>query len=172
MNSTALTVLLIIYLSGLIVIGVNDIRKAKDFEGFAVAGKKQTSFVVIFSLLATIIGASTTMGITTTVYNIGFPGIWWLLFGAIGLFLQSLLISDKFRSLNADTCSKDNARKTGRNDNSTYYRNIMDRSHCRTAGSHEWSNIIHNREEQQDCIYHSCSCGYTLYDYWRADVGC
>ena len=103
MNSTALTVLLIIYLSGLIVIGVNDIRKAKDFEGFAVAGKKQTSFVVIFSLLATIIGASTTMGITTTVYNIGFPGIWWLLFGAIGLFLQSLLISDKFRSLNADT---------------------------------------------------------------------
>ena len=103
MNSTALTVLLVIYLAVLIVIGVIDIRKAKSFNDFAVAGKKQTSFVVIMSLLATVIGASTTMGITTTVYNIGFPGIWWLIFGAVGLLLQSLLISEKVRSLNADT---------------------------------------------------------------------
>ena len=103
MDKTFLTIALIVYLVVLIVIGIIDIKKTKDFSNFAVAGKKQTSFVVILSLLATIIGASTTMGITTTVYNIGFPGIWWLLFGAIGLFLQSVFISKKFRSLNADT---------------------------------------------------------------------
>lgn len=103
MNSTVLTVLLVIYLAVLIVIGIIDIRKAKNFSDFAAAGKNQTSFVVIMSLLATMIGASTTMGITTTVYNIGFPGIWWLIFGAVGLLLQSLLISEKVRSLNADT---------------------------------------------------------------------
>ena len=90
MDKTFLTIALIVYLVVLIVIGIIDIKKTKDFSNFAVAGKKQTSFVVILSLLATIIGASTTMGITTTVYNIGFPGIWWLLFGAIGLFLQSV----------------------------------------------------------------------------------
>lgn len=103
MNSTALTVLLIAYLAALIVIGVIDIKKAKNFDDFAVAGRRQTTFVVIMSLLATVIGASTTMGITTTVYNIGFPGIWWLLFGAVGLLLQSLLIAKKVRELNADT---------------------------------------------------------------------
>ena len=83
MDKTFLTIALIVYLVVLIVIGIIDIKKTKDFSNFAVAGKKQTSFVVILSLLATIIGASTTMGITTTVYNIGFPGIWRLLFGAI-----------------------------------------------------------------------------------------
>ncbi len=102
-SSTLLIVLLVIYLIGLVVIGFMDIRRSKSFSDFAVAGKKQASFVVIMSLLATVIGASTTMGLTDTVFNIGFPGIWWLAFGAIGLILQSLFISKKVREMNSDT---------------------------------------------------------------------
>ncbi|MBQ2054649.1 MAG: hypothetical protein II492_06615, partial [Eubacterium sp.] len=45
----------------------------------------------------------TTIGICDTVYSIGFPGIWWLAFGAIGLILQSVFISGKVRATEADT---------------------------------------------------------------------
>ncbi|MCR5149555.1 MAG: sodium:solute symporter family protein [Eubacterium sp.] len=103
MNSTALTVLLVIYITALIIIGIFDLRKAKSFSDFAVAGKKQRSFFVIMSLLATVLGASTTMGISNTTYVVGFPAVWWLVFGVIGLLLQALFISEKVRGLNADT---------------------------------------------------------------------
>lgn len=94
---------LVLYLFLFIAIGVLDSRNIKSFTDYSVAGKKQTSLSVIMTLLATVIGASTTIGITTTVYNIGFPGIWWLAFGALGLVLQSVFLSEKVRNIGADT---------------------------------------------------------------------
>ncbi len=94
---------LLLYLIVFIVIGVLDIRNIKSFTDYSVAGKKQNSRSVLMTLLATMIGASTTIGITDTVYDIGFPGIWWLVFGAIGLILQSLFLSKKVRDIGADT---------------------------------------------------------------------
>ena len=75
----------------------------KTFTDYAVAGRVQGSFAVTMTLLATVVGASTTIGICDTVYSIGFPGIWWLAFGAIGLILQSVFISGKVRATEADT---------------------------------------------------------------------
>ena len=103
-----------LYLILFIVIGIWDIRNIKSFTDYSVAGKKQTSLSVVMTLLATVIGASTTIGITTTVYNIGFPGIWWLAFGAIGLILQSLFLSEKVRSIGADTLPDLAAKIVGR----------------------------------------------------------
>ena len=94
---------LFFYLIIFIVIGILDIRNIRSFTDYSVAGKKQNSLTVVMTLLATIVGASTTIGITTTVYNIGFPGIWWLAFGAVGLILQSVFLSEKVRSIGADT---------------------------------------------------------------------
>ncbi|MBQ8952286.1 MAG: hypothetical protein IJ065_14205 [Eubacterium sp.] len=94
---------LIIYLAAFIAISIFDIKKVKDFKDYAVAGMSQNTFAVTMSLLATVVGASTTIGITDTVYSIGFPGIWWLMFGAVGLILQSFVISEKVRSTNAAT---------------------------------------------------------------------
>ena len=94
---------LVLYLVVFITIGVLDAKKIQDFTDFSVAGKNQSRFAVIMTLLATVIGASTTIGITDTVYKIGFPGIWWLGFGAIGLILQSMFLSEKVRAINADT---------------------------------------------------------------------
>ncbi len=97
------TIALLLYLVVFIFIGILDIRNIKSFTDYSVAGKKQNSLSVVMTLLATVIGASTTIGITTTVYNIGFPGIWWLAFGAVGLILQSVFLSKKVRDIGADT---------------------------------------------------------------------
>ncbi len=94
---------LLAYLVVFIVIGILDIKNIKSFTDYSVAGKKQSSLAVVMTLLATVVGASTTIGITTTVYNLGFPGIWWLAFGAIGLILQSVFLSRKVREIGADT---------------------------------------------------------------------
>ena len=94
---------LIVYLLIFVGIGIFDARGVKDFTDYSVAGKRQSALAVVMTLLATVVGASTTIGITDTVNNIGFPGIWWLMFGAIGLILQSFIISEKVRSTGADT---------------------------------------------------------------------
>ncbi|MCR4845330.1 MAG: hypothetical protein K5865_01150 [Eubacterium sp.] len=102
MNTTFL-VALFIYLFIFIAISIIDTRSVKSFTDYAVAGRRQSTFAVTMTLLATVIGASTTIGITDTVYSIGFPGIWWLAFGAIGLILQSIFISEKVRMTEAAT---------------------------------------------------------------------
>ncbi len=94
---------LVLYLAAFIVMGLMDLRRVKGFKDYSVAGKRQGSLAVLMTLLATMIGASTTIGITDTVYRIGFPGIWWLAFGALGLVLQACFLSEKVRSLDADT---------------------------------------------------------------------
>ena len=92
-----------IYLLIFLIISLLDIKGIKTFTDYAVAGRVQGSFAVTMTLLATVVGASTTIGICDTVYSIGFPGIWWLAFGAIGLILQSVFISGKVRATEADT---------------------------------------------------------------------
>ena len=92
-----------IYLLIFLIISLLDMKGIKTFIDYAVAGRVQGSFAVTMTLLATVVGASTTIGICDTVYSIGFPGIWWLAFGAIGLILQSVFISGKVRATEADT---------------------------------------------------------------------
>ena len=102
MNTTFL-IALGLYLLIFVIIGIMDIRKVKSFTDYGVAGKSQGTFAVTMTLLATMLGASTTIGIADTVNQIGFPGIWWLIFGALGLLLQSFILSEKVRQTNADT---------------------------------------------------------------------
>ena len=102
MNQIFITALLI-YLVIFIVIGILNNRKIKSFTDYSVAGKNQNTLAVVMTLLATMVGASTTIGITDTVYSIGFPGIWWLAFGAVGLVLQSVFLSQKVRDFGAVT---------------------------------------------------------------------
>ncbi len=94
---------LLLYLIVFIIIAILDIKNITSFTDYSIAGKKQNTLTIVMTLLATVVGASTTIGITTTVYNIGFPGIWWLFFGAIGLILQSIFLSQKVRDIGADT---------------------------------------------------------------------
>ena len=102
MNSVFIAALAI-YLIIFIAIAVIDYKKSSDFEEYVAAGKRQGLFAVTMTLLATMVGASATLGIADTVFTIGFPGIWWLVFGSIGLLLQSLLLSEKIRGTDATT---------------------------------------------------------------------
>ncbi len=95
--------ILIIYITILFVVGIYDATKVKNFEDYSVAGKKQNFIRVFLSLMATMIGASATIGIADRVVKIGFPAFWWLGVGTIGLLLQALLLSKKIRSLDAGT---------------------------------------------------------------------
>ncbi len=94
---------IIIYISIMFGISVYDYFKIKTFEDYAVAGKNQGFKTVFLSLMASIIGASATIGLTDRVAEIGFPAFWWLGVGAMGLILQSVFLSEKIRSLNANT---------------------------------------------------------------------
>ncbi|SNU06706.1 solute:Na+ symporter, SSS family [Lachnospiraceae bacterium] len=102
MNTTFL-IALGFYLLLFMIIGLMDVKKIKTFNDYGMAGKDQGTFAVTTTLLATVLGASTTIGIVDTVYQIGFPGIWWLIFGALGLLLQSFILSEKVRETGADT---------------------------------------------------------------------
>ena len=89
-------------------------KNTENLVDFITAGKSQGTYAVTMTLLATIIGASASIGVTDTVYNIGFPGIWWLVFGVIGLVLQALLLSEKVRNLDANTLPELTAKIVGK----------------------------------------------------------
>lgn len=96
-------VYVIIYVALLLLIGIIDARKVKSFDDFAVAGRKQSQTFVTLSLLATIIGASATIGVMGRVTSLGFPAFWWLGVGSIGLLLQAFLLSERVREMDANT---------------------------------------------------------------------
>ena len=94
-------IFVLIYIIIFTVIGFYDMKKVKSFEEYAVAGKKQGTSKVLLSILATAIGASATIGIVDRTASIGFPAVWWLLVGAVGLVLQGIFLSEKVRALDA-----------------------------------------------------------------------
>jgi SSS family solute:Na+ symporter len=106
-----MTAAIIIYIVLLAGIGIYDSFKVKDFTDFAVAGKNQKFSRVFLSMMATMIGASATIGIVDTTAKLGFPAFWWLGVGSVGLICQALFLSEKIRALSADTLP-DLAQKT------------------------------------------------------------
>lgn len=98
-----MTIAILIFTILIIGISIYDFITVKNFQDFACAGKSQRFFPVYFSLMASMIGASATMGINDKVIAIGFPAFWWLAVGAIGLVAQSFFLSEKIRSLNSAT---------------------------------------------------------------------
>ena len=59
---------------------------------FIAAGQNRGALAVFMTLLATMLGASATLGVAESAGKIGFPAIWWLLCGCIGLALQAALL--------------------------------------------------------------------------------
>lgn len=104
-------VITLVYIAFLIGMGFYDMKRIGSFEEYAVAGKKQGMSRVLLSILATAIGASATIGIVDRAAKIGFPAVWWLVVGSVGLIAQGLVLSKEVRQLNADTLP-DVAQKT------------------------------------------------------------
>ncbi|MDX9800999.1 MAG: sodium:solute symporter family protein [Spirochaetia bacterium] len=96
-------IVLSIYLILLLTIGILDFRKVKNFNDYVLAGRKQSFIIVTVSLMASMIGSGSTIGLADKTYTKGFPAIWFLAVGGIGLILQSLLLSEKVRKSEAVT---------------------------------------------------------------------
>ena len=95
--------LLLIYFFVLGFICIRDLFKVKNFDDYVVAGRKQSSPFVFMSLMATVLGASATVGIAARAESIGFAAFWWLAVGAIGFWFQAAFLSKPVHDL--DVCT-------------------------------------------------------------------
>lgn len=75
----------------------------KSRENFFVAGRKMNTFFVSGSLVSTIIGGSSTIGLAGLAFQMGLVGAWWLLVGSIGLITLGLFFAKKVRSFGVFT---------------------------------------------------------------------
>ena len=70
---------------------------------FIAAGQKCGAVTVFLTLMATILGASATLGVAARAEMLGFPAAWWLFSGAAGLALQGFVLSGRIRESGART---------------------------------------------------------------------
>lgn len=95
--------ILLLYFFVLGFIAIRDFFKVKNFDDYVVAGRKQSSPFVFMSLMATILGASATVGIAAKTESIGFAAFWWLGVGAIGFWFQAAFLSRRVHDLDVRT---------------------------------------------------------------------
>jgi len=86
-----------IYFVALILIGTRSFKFIKGINSFFVADRAATFPLIGGSLFATIIGGSSTIGMAGLGFKQGLVGAWWLLVGAIGLFLLGLFLAERVR---------------------------------------------------------------------------
>jgi SSS family solute:Na+ symporter len=96
-------IFLILYVVVLLGFGFFECKKIKNFDDFIISGRTQKTSAIAYSILATCIGASATIGVVSTARDIGFPAFWWLGAGAVGLLFQSFFLSRKVRAVGAYT---------------------------------------------------------------------
>lgn len=87
-----------IFFTGLIFIGILSMKKIKTTSSYFVADRNGSTVAITGSLLATIIGGSSTIGIAGLGYSKGLVGAWWMLVGAIGLLILSCWLAKKVRN--------------------------------------------------------------------------
>lgn len=80
---------------------------------FVAAGQRCGSLAVCLTLMATMLGASATLGVAAKAEAEGFPAAWWLLSGAVGLALQGAVLSARMRESGARTLPELARRATG-----------------------------------------------------------
>ncbi len=109
--------LLLIYFFVLGFICIRDLFKVKNFDDYVVAGRRQTTPFVFMSLMATVLGASATVGIASRAESIGFAAFWWLGTGAVGFWFQAAFLSKPVHDLDVRTLpeiAEKTVGKTGR----------------------------------------------------------
>ncbi len=73
------------------------------YVDFVAAGQNRGPLSVFLTLMATILGASATLGVAAKAETLGFPAAWWLFSGAAGLALQGSVLSRRIRESGAKT---------------------------------------------------------------------
>jgi len=105
-----------IYFFIMLLIGAYVYRRgrASGSDSFFVADRKGSGLLITGSLLATIVGASATVGLAGWGFTRGLSGAWWLLVGAVGLFVLSLFWAKRVRGFGLYTLPQLVERQYGR----------------------------------------------------------
>ena len=97
---------LLLFMAVLLGVGIYTGHRKTDYSTFVIAGHRQSWPFILLSLMATMIGGSATFGVVSTGYQLGFPAIWWLGVGSVGLIFQAVFISGKIRNLEVNTLAE------------------------------------------------------------------
>lgn len=106
-----MTWLLLLYLAGIMAIAIADARRTRNFDAYVLAGRRRSGALVAASLLASVVGASATVGVAGLACKIGAPAFWWLGSGAVGLIACGLFLAPKLREMGICTLA-DMAQRT------------------------------------------------------------
>ncbi len=95
------TAVMIAYLSGMLVVGWRS--RSQSADSYWVADRQYGTGRISVSLIATIFGASSTIGIVGLGYSRGLTAAWWVLVGAIALVAFGLVLAARVRELGVYT---------------------------------------------------------------------
>ncbi|MDO8886212.1 hypothetical protein, partial [Candidatus Oleimmundimicrobium sp.] len=98
-----MTLLLIIYAIAIIGVGFFDYSRVKNFDDFILAGRKRGTMLVAASILASVIGASATIGVVQLAFTKGASAVLWLGSGAAGLLVAAVFVVRRIRDTGART---------------------------------------------------------------------
>jgi SSS family solute:Na+ symporter len=85
------------FLIGMILIGAMSFRRIRGTESFFVADRRGSSLLITGSLMATIVGGSSTIGMAGLGFEKGLVGAWWLLVGVVGLMILAFSMAKRVR---------------------------------------------------------------------------
>jgi len=86
------------YLACMLGVGFTNSRRIRGIAGFYVSDRSGSALLISGSLLATIVGASQTLGLAGLGYARGLVGAWWMLVGSVGLFILTFRLAGKVRA--------------------------------------------------------------------------
>jgi solute:Na+ symporter, SSS family len=95
MNQSAL--IIVVYMLAMLAIGAFGGRII-GLEDFHLAGRRLKTILLTGTFCATIVGASSTLGMAGLGFQSGLPGAWWMLSGTIGMLILSLFFAETVRS--------------------------------------------------------------------------
>lgn len=98
-------IIIIVYFAAMIWLGLSTRKQARNAGSFFVAGRSGSTLFITGSLLATIIGASATIGMAGLGFTRGLTGAWWILVGTVGLIVLGFLFARKVREFGFYTLS-------------------------------------------------------------------
>jgi SSS family solute:Na+ symporter len=89
---------LISYLFAMMAVGALAARRSNTLDSFFLAGRSLRPALLTATLTATILGASSTMGMAGLGFREGLTGAWWLLSGTLGLLVLSFFLAERVRA--------------------------------------------------------------------------
>ncbi len=87
-------------------LGINAGRRVKNSVDFSVSGRKAGSFLVMGTILGTLVGGASTIGTAQLAYLYGLSAWWFTLGGGIGCLLLALFMVGPMRETTFETVSR------------------------------------------------------------------